>query len=252
VKVSDFLTRSRLHGSEIYTDFFASWEVEDEIEIDISSSRRITKCFVLSRRTSDFKERDRDVLTLIQPHLASFSRRADERRRAAATLAALERTPASGVIVLDLHRDIQFTTTPARQLLDRYGHPPLQSRLPDVIAHWLSVQRMRLNGDAWPPRPAESLTIAGADGRLLIHLVDDATLFLEERRPSVEADRLTRREREILELVAEGKPNAEIAAILWVSPSTVRKHLEHVYEKLGVNNRTAAVARVFPALPQQG
>lgn len=53
---------------------------------------------------------------------------------------------------------------------------------------------------------------------------------------------LTPREREIVELVAEGKTNAQIATQLWVAPSTVKKHLEHVYEKLGVRGRTAAAA----------
>jgi DNA-binding CsgD family transcriptional regulator len=59
---------------------------------------------------------------------------------------------------------------------------------------------------------------------------------------------LTVREREILEYVRAGKTNAEIARILWIAPSTVRKHLENVYEKLGVGTRTAAVARAFPAV----
>lgn len=53
---------------------------------------------------------------------------------------------------------------------------------------------------------------------------------------------LTAREREIVELVAEGKTNAEIAAQLWVAPSTVKKHLEHVYAKLGVGRRAALAA----------
>ena len=51
---------------------------------------------------------------------------------------------------------------------------------------------------------------------------------------------LTAREREILRLVREGKTNAEIAGELWVSPGTVKKHLEHVYDKLGVASRAAA------------
>lgn len=53
---------------------------------------------------------------------------------------------------------------------------------------------------------------------------------------------LTPREREILGLVAQGKTNAEVATYLWVAPSTVKKHLENVYEKLGVSGRAAAVA----------
>ena len=65
------------------------------------------------------------------------------------------------------------------------------------------------------------------------------------RRATPEADLpLTRREREILEWVERGKTNAEIAEILWLSPSTVRKHLENAYDKLGVRTRTAAVARL--------
>lgn len=52
--------------------------------------------------------------------------------------------------------------------------------------------------------------------------------------------RLTRREAEVLHLVAEGKRNAEIGAVLGLSPRTVEKHLEHIYHKLGVQTRTAA------------
>jgi DNA-binding CsgD family transcriptional regulator len=54
---------------------------------------------------------------------------------------------------------------------------------------------------------------------------------------------LTRREREILAWVAQGKTNGEIGAILWIAPSTVRKHLEHIYPKLGVRTRAGAVGR---------
>lgn len=57
-----------------------------------------------------------------------------------------------------------------------------------------------------------------------------------------EAVRLSPRQREILELVAAGKTNAEIARLLWISPGTVRKHLENAYERLGVHTRTGAVA----------
>jgi len=55
---------------------------------------------------------------------------------------------------------------------------------------------------------------------------------------------LTRREREVVMLVAEGLTNAQIAERLWISPGTVRRHLESVFSKLGVHTRTAAVARV--------
>lgn len=54
---------------------------------------------------------------------------------------------------------------------------------------------------------------------------------------------LTAREREVLEWVAAGKTNRDIGAILGARPRTIEKHLERIYEKLGVENRTAAVMR---------
>ena len=82
-----------------------------------------------------------------------------------------------------------------------------------------------------PPRRARQLSV---------ERVDDA-LFLEERHAEV---RLTVREREVLAWVAQGKMNTEIAQLLWLAPSTVSKHLENVYAKLGVNaHRRGAVPR---------
>lgn len=56
---------------------------------------------------------------------------------------------------------------------------------------------------------------------------------------------LSRREAEVLYQVAWGKTNTEIGCILGVSPRTVQRHLEHIYHKLGVRTRTAAVLRVL-------
>ena len=74
-----------------------------------------------------------------------------------------------------------------------------------------------------------------------LQVIDET--FERQRRLALELP-LTRREREILGWVEDGKTNAEIAEILWISPLTVRKHLENAYEKLGVRTRTAAVARL--------
>lgn len=56
---------------------------------------------------------------------------------------------------------------------------------------------------------------------------------------------LTGREREVLVLVARGQSNRAIAAELFVSEATVKTHLVHVYEKLGVTDRAAAVATAY-------
>jgi len=53
---------------------------------------------------------------------------------------------------------------------------------------------------------------------------------------------LTHRESEVLSWVAKGKTNRDIADILGMSPRTVNKHLEHIFDKLGVETRSAAAA----------
>lgn len=64
----------------------------------------------------------------------------------------------------------------------------------------------------------------------------------ESRRHMDTTRGLTPREKEVLGWVARGKTNPEIAGELFISPETVRKHLENIFEKLGVRTRTAAAA----------
>jgi DNA-binding CsgD family transcriptional regulator len=80
---------------------------------------------------------------------------------------------------------------------------------------------------------------------LLPHLRQLRRNVVARRRPLSHDDGLTPREREVLEHVAEGRTNAEIARTLWISPGTVRKHLENVYDKLGVHTRTGAVSALL-------
>jgi len=63
---------------------------------------------------------------------------------------------------------------------------------------------------------------------------------------------LTPRETEVLAWLAKGKTNRDIADILGMSPRTVNKHLEHIFEKLGVETRTAAVAAAGRVLGAPG
>ena len=65
-------------------------------------------------------------------------------------------------------------------------------------------------------------------------------------RERVPADApLTAREREVLRWLGGGKTDRDIAHILIISPRTVHKHLQRIYEKLGVETRTAAVVRAM-------
>jgi DNA-binding CsgD family transcriptional regulator len=86
----------------------------------------------------------------------------------------------------------------------------------------------------------------GERDRALLELLRPFLVTIRERYDIRNgASFLTEREAEILRLVARGKTNREIASLLFVSPYTVRTHLEHAFEKLGVHSRAAAIAAVF-------
>ena len=112
---------------------------------------------------------------------------------------------------------------------------------PSGVARFYSISRCNESGN-FTDRDRDMLQL------LRPFLVALHERFDADVPESAQVDGLTNRETEILGWVARGKTNQEIAVLLIVSPHTVRKHLEHVYEKLRVNSRTAAVARAFAPL----
>jgi len=68
---------------------------------------------------------------------------------------------------------------------------------------------------------------------------------LVDRMRGTDEEALSTREIEVLELVAHGTSNKEIAKKLWVSETTVKSHMLHIFDKLGVTDRTAAVTEAL-------
>jgi DNA-binding CsgD family transcriptional regulator len=230
-KLSDFLTQRELHRTWVYDNWFAPQDVEYLLEVSIPSPVWHTKAFLFDRSgRRDFTERDRLILDLLQPHLARFWLAGKTRRLLSSALAELARVDEHdrrGVILLDLGGEVEFASPPSERMLREFFPARSGGRLPAALVEWLD------SGDTKPlirRRGERQLTVQQAEGALL----------LEERHERIE---LTAREREVLAWVGRGKTNAEIARLLWLAPSTVGKHLENIYAKLGVSTRTAAVAR---------
>jgi DNA-binding NarL/FixJ family response regulator len=74
-------------------------------------------------------------------------------------------------------------------------------------------------------------------------------IYLDAQRRRDGVPKLTVREWEILQLAGEGLPNNAIAQRLFISPATVRKHMEHVFDTLGVRTRAEAAAIGLPHRP---
>jgi DNA-binding response OmpR family regulator/DNA-binding CsgD family transcriptional regulator len=131
---------------------------------------------------------------------------------------------------------------------------------PASLCDWVRG-RVALPPDAPAPEGADTWTCVTGTQRLHCSLhpasaEDEWLLVLTESNNGAAIEalslqfRLTAREAEVLYWVAQGKTNRDIGDILGTRPKTITKHLEHVFEKLGVETRTAAAARVLGTLPE--
>jgi DNA-binding CsgD family transcriptional regulator len=239
LRLSDVITRREFRRSRHYAEYFVPWGVEYELKTRLPSPLWHAQTFVLHRGgVRDFTARDRLVLDLLTPHFSHLRDAARTRRRLTEALAELGRTgedAARGLVFLGPRGEIEFMSPPARRLLRDFFPATPVGLLPAELATWLEEDDSR------------PLVRRRGDRRLVVERTVDS-LILEERVAEVP---LTTREREVLAWVARGKTNAEIAELLWLAPSTVRKHLENVYAKLGVSSRTAAVARFLGLIDAQ-
>ena len=154
-------------------------------------------------------------------------------------------SPRLAVVVATVEGAIEFATPDARRWLrNHFARPLRRGLLPREVCRWLAEDGREAG--------RESLTVRGKRARLFVrrqrpHPPECVVLLLElseERNgPATRRDSaLTQREAEVLRWIAAGKSNREMAEILGLAPSTVGKHLERIFQKLGVENRTAAAS----------
>ena len=149
----------------------------------------------------------------------------------------------SGVAIVDAGRTgrISFATSKAEELLVKYFGSRARHSLPELLIRWAG--RGREKGSV--PLPAWS--VRRGHEQLLVRLTgrkDGGLQFLLEEKSDdascLKVLGLTRREAEVLLWMTRGKTNPEIALILGCKASTVSKHTERIFRKLGVETRTAA------------
>lgn len=186
--------------------------------------------------------RPREVLARIATHVQG-ARQARQARN------ALDAFGHASIAVRLGQARIVWQTPLARRLMQAYfGNP--ETVAPQELVAW--VGRHAGPGASLPAgAQAPVWTVSQGPKRLSFALHEqsgDDEWLLVMRETSDEASlealaqafRLTAREAEVLYWVVKGKTNRDIADILGASPATVKKHLEHVFEKLGVETRTAA------------
>lgn len=267
--ISDFLSLIALHvQSPLYTEFLQPLGIEDMMGIAFELPSELKTCqkldslhhrqehlsLTISRDRRNFTERDRLVLNLIRPHL----------KQAYDTLIAFHQvhhqltqqqsaTDQTALIALSTCGTVQWITPKAGAILHRY-FPPSKApiALPDLLQQWVSRQLSMFSQVEEVCQVTRPLRLQLEGRQLAIRFsycpkAEQLYLLLEETEPeqfSVESLQLlglTKRESEVLFWVAKDKSPVEVAKLLGMSDRTVKKHLEHIYEKFGVQTRLSAV-----------
>ena len=256
----DLVAPEAFRQTSLYKKIYQPRGIEYQLVMLLPNPAPGTCAIVLNREAEDFSGEDRQALEMLWPHLIQASRnvRSFSRLRDSGTVKTL--MEGRGIVVLDRDCNVELCTEQARLWLARYCSETFlrgKIQLPEKVAKWVADQL----ADTAPARAIpqrdrlEPLTLSRGDNFLTIRMIIDTgrgqhlLIFEEEmlNAPPValEGLGLTEREAEVLAWVAQGKSNPEVGIILGMSARTVQKHLEHVFEKLGVESRTAAILRAW-------
>ena len=253
-RISDFWSQRQLHDRGLHNDFYKLYDIEDALCITIPCP--LPRIIGVGWHDSRiFSDRERLIADLVRPHISQAwqNARLIEKMRSQMQILGLGmESLGAGMILCTSHGRVRFMNSLARGHLAEYfgASRPTDRLLPDDLLSWVLAQAMSLsrNDDAPPVRGPLVLNRAGK--RLTIRLLsepDAHMILMEEQQLQRDANAagsfgLTAREAEVLSWVARGKTNQEIAIILAMHTATVKKHVEHILEKLGVETRTAAAA----------
>jgi DNA-binding CsgD family transcriptional regulator len=266
-RISDCPEASRFRESAVYADYYRQIGIKYVMALPLRIDQGNVISVVFNRSRSDFKNCERGVLDSIRRPLAALYRNlmaCEEAGRGLRCVSDLANDGGWQIMRVALTGRILDASASVLALLARFfprENVGRGARLPLPLSDWLA--RSRSWGLERPAIMGEPFTASRAGMALTVHGVPDPLdlaagyLMVRSDRLDLRAGRLSRlpitqREREILALVAIGKTNGEIGTILAISGRTVQKHLEHIFQKLGVETRTAAAIRALSAAPDHG
>jgi DNA-binding CsgD family transcriptional regulator len=259
VRLSDFLSSRQLRNLALYSEHYGPLgRIEDTVPIVWHAEAGIMNAFGLLRH-SKFSDKERAIMEFLRPHLIQAHANALEVSKINRSTTQLQRAlevSARALVVLKHDHTIKYATQLARDWMHAYlGAAGCAARLPEPLDLWVRQHDSAMQQILELPRPRDPLVITRDHRRLIVRLLSskaELMLLFEEQNTRLEPESLhslglTRRENEVLASLANGRSKTEIARILALRPRTVDTHLQHIYERLGVSTRNAAVAKAFCA-----
>jgi len=271
----DIVSYKNLTRTEYYNDFLRPQSIHHQMTIHLKTGFQVLGVVALfrSRRAERFSAREKLQAVSAAPHISGALRTAilSEKQRALESVicSLVPDLPAQGILILDRFLDPVYKDESAEGILSALEGPggdeasPGRSFHKEIYTHCRRLLETFGKESAKPRETSFELLSTGSRQRVSvrIRLLADpksAPLFLLFLNPEesvlcmtrrLRGLGLTRREVEIVHLLAGGAKNQEIAEKLTISPYTVENHLRSIYRKMGVSNRTAVVHQLFQMSP---
>ncbi|MGZ5570082.1 MAG: response regulator transcription factor [Usitatibacter sp.] len=261
-RLGDLAPREEFLRSGLYSNLYRFLGIEHQLLMLVAGPDARWRALVLNRRSPEFSEEERAAFESLWPHITLAQR--NLRRGLRSKMPVVSDTApgeTSGVIVIRSSGAVTLCTERARVWLAEYFDAVFVARgvtLPAPLLQW-AQKRIEDEGGGKGLRVVrrDAFTLSRGGHCLVadlivdhgkdLHLMRLEKVALNAPAASLEALGLTPREAEVLSWVAQGKTNREVGMILGSSARTVQKHLEHVFEKIGVESRTAAILKAWQA-----
>jgi DNA-binding CsgD family transcriptional regulator len=234
LRFCDFLSRRQFEETGLYRECYRGYTM-GMVTFGIDAPEGLNISVVLSRSDGDFSDDEVAQLSILQPLISSVYHRlileeAVNCRHLSDMPAGIIVGSGASIITLDAH---------AGALMERHFPNNSRHRLPECLARQVARRHARVQSFIVQP-----------DGHALNGLVEHTgtewILKIWQETGPLPSEKiadygLTKRQVEVLQYVAMGRTNPEIAIILGISYRTVDKHLENIYRQIGVETRLAAV-----------